>query len=355
LEINNENERRNNNELHIYDNIEENDNKQLNITFKYLEIDGNNISSRNKNNTNIDDKEYMIDNAFTYTIIGNINDKNTKDDDDNKDIAFSSNNLKNAITIITKIMENKEKDDNHKKINLLLKIIQNKINKEKNNNIELIKKYFNIFKQSNDIILNTTQNNLNEKEEPNLDREETKIDSIKNNNKKESPKQSFKSEEDISKNINQIENNIVCEKDDEDKKSSNRGKFGLVIKKAKIHKSVTNNILNTQLRNLKLENSSKNVSPNLVDNEIIPSILKKYNKANSFILDATKKSKIYKNINISKKKVHEILNNDIEQEKKEEKKEKGKEEKIKIMILKMNKKKKVIIKILKKMSFLKVV
>jgi hypothetical protein len=186
-----------------------------------------------------------------------------------------------------------------------LKIIQNKINKEKNNNVELIKKYFNIFKLPHDIILNQTQNNTNGKEEPILDREETKIDSIKNNNKKESPKQSFKSEEDISKNINQIENNIVCEKDekdDEEKKSSNGGKFGLDIKKAKIHKSVTNNILNAQLRNLKLENSSKNVSPNLIDNEIIPSILKKYNKANSFILDATKKSKIYKNTNIRKKK-----------------------------------------------------
>ena len=219
-------------------------------------------------------------------------------------------------------MENKEKDDNHKKINLLLKIIQNKINKEKNNNVELIKKYFNIFKLPHDIILNQTQNNTNGKEEPILDREETKKDSINNNDKKESPKQSFKSDEDINKNINQIKNNIVCKKgdeNDEDKKSSNKDKFELVVKKAKIHKSVTNNILNSQLRKLKLENNSKNVSPNSTGNEIIPSTSKKYKKANSFILDATKKSKIYKNINKKKKKIHEILNNVVEQEKKIEK------------------------------------
>ena len=285
------------NKFHLYDNLDGTaNNNKLNMTLKYLEIDNNNISSRRMNDMN--EKKYIIDNQFSYTIIGN--DTNIKNDDENKDEeeTFSSKNLQSAITIITKIMENKEKDEKNNNVNsLLLKIVQNKINKENNQKLELIKKYFNILKCSDEDIEQIHQENGSENS---LDIVNIKSSNF-NNNKEESSNNILNSYND---NFNKKEKSIICENEEENKSTTKgAGKFRVVIKKVKIHKSITKSILNSQYRRIiKLNKSSKNIMPNLSDINNIHS--KKYKKTNSF--NKYNKSKIDNKMN----NIHEILDND---------------------------------------------
>ena len=291
------------NKLHIYDNLEGTaNNNKLNMTLKYLEIDNNNMSSRRMNDMN--EKNYIIDNQISYTIIGN--GVNIKNDDENKDEdeTFSSKNLQSAITIITKIMENKEKDEKNNYVNsLLLKIVQNKINKENNQNLELIKKYFNIFKFSDEDFEQIHQRNGLENS---LDIVNMKSSNI-NNDKEESENNILNSYNDI---FNKKEKSIIYENEEENKSTvKGTGKFRVVIKKVKIHKSITKNILNSQYRRIfKLNNSSKNIMPNLSGISNIHS--KKYKKTNSF--NKYNKSKKDNKMN----NIHEIVDNDNGYEKK---------------------------------------
>jgi hypothetical protein len=102
-------------------------------------------------NDQIFSENFSIDKNVNYTIQNQSDKKNeyielnSKEND--LDNTSTNRNLENAITIITKVIENKEKDDKKNKIAFLIKIINNKINKDKAKNFELINKYFNKLKQ----------------------------------------------------------------------------------------------------------------------------------------------------------------------------------------------------------------
>ena len=85
------------------------------MNFKYLEINKNKLK-RNKNDIN--NKNYKIENAFKHSFFGKeINEFDLDENENNDEInSMTNNNLQNAISIITKIIENKEKDEEIKNI-----------------------------------------------------------------------------------------------------------------------------------------------------------------------------------------------------------------------------------------------
>ena len=273
--------------LHVYDILEgKSSDEKLNMSMKYLEIDSKNMSPRDKNDIN--QNNFKIENTFVHTFIGNeinkndINDLEENDNNEENEI-FPNNNLENAISIITKIMENKEKDDENKNIrnNLLLKIIQNKINKEKKQNLEIIKKYFDIMK-NNDITFGGKS--IKKKHKYSMDLLESS--KLKENK----------------------EGNLTT--------SKSTGKFRVVIKKIKMHRSHIKDILNDHIKRIKPIKSAKNFTPFITDINNIP--------GNKFIkktiaLTINKNDKVLLNkIKSNKNNIEKIKNGDKNRDEKNE-------------------------------------
>ena len=306
-----------------YEEEEYNDEK-INMSIKYLEMNNiNSFENKNENKTN----DFKIENAFTTTIIGNRN----KDNEEIK--TFSDKNLESAISIITKIMENKESEKKNKLKSLLSKIIQNKIQKEEIQNNELIKKYFNllknedILKKLNKLSLDLSDNNILNKT-GDLFRKKQLFNNDNDNDCESLPKTDRDGKE-----INLTENN-------EEKVKTNkiRGKFRVVIKKIKIHKSITKNIIDSEIKNIRPIKSSKNNFPLITDISDIPAIniLKKtislkINDNNSTLNNKDNKDNKDNDINININEIKKNLENkdDInikkEQNENDDKKENNKD------------------------------
>ena len=221
----------NNNNIKVIDIMEgKTCDEKFNMSMKYLEINSNSASPRNKDDRN----NLKIENALVYTIIGEK--KNQNNNEENPE-TFENNNFQNAISIITKIMENKEKDDEKKNIlnSILQKLVERKINKEKKYNYELLKKYFLLFRTNEEVF-------PQKKKKYSFDLLETRK---------------------IIKDENCEEGNL----------SSNREsrKFRVVIKKIKLHRSIINNIIDARIRKLNPIKSAKNNLPILTDVNDIPS------------------------------------------------------------------------------------
>ena len=132
------------NDLQIYDILKgEKKDRNKNMDKDY------NLKIGNKNQIQ---NNFIIDNNINYTMNG----KRSKEK--SNDRIISNNNFKNAITIITKILENKQKEEkiNKLKLNSLLLIIIQNIEDKKN--LELIKKYFHILKNNKNNIKNSSSN-----------------------------------------------------------------------------------------------------------------------------------------------------------------------------------------------------
>ena len=147
--------------------------------------------------------------------------------------------MENEINIITKVIETKEKEDKQKKIAHLNKIIYNKIDKDKKEHTEIMKKYFDKFKQTKKEILQE-KDNLRKK----LELKYGLIKKIKINKNKKLNKNLFLSdfEDNNEKSDLNIENNGYKSNDD-NKNKKNKDKFRLVMKQIKIKKNnITSNI-----------------------------------------------------------------------------------------------------------------
>ena len=293
--------------------------EKLNMNMRYLEMDNNNLTLNPINNKN--NKNFEVENNFTHTIIGKLkskndigNDDNSENNDDDEIDTFSNKNLQNAISIITKIMESKEKQtnksndkdinkDNDKdqdKINTLLKRIFE--NKEKKN-VEILKKYFNKFKSNN---FRTDKKSFKKKKKYSLDiGENTDLNKVKNNLIESKVYQNESSERNKKerKSMNDIE--TLKENATPNRRGS---KFKVVIKKLKIHKSITKNIFNPKIR---IRTSKKSI-PSLTEINTTPS-RGSLNKINSLIIDMNKN-------NLFKDKDNDENKPNIEKAKKDEKK-----------------------------------
>ena len=267
--------------------------EKLNMNMRYLEMDHNDLSINTTNNKT--NKNFEIDNNFTHTIIGKLknkndigNDNNSENNDDDEIDTFSNKNLQNAISIITKIMESKEKqrsksidkdgknkDKDSDKINSLLKKIFE--NKEKKN-AETLKKYFNKFKNNN---FRADKKSFKKKKKYSLDLgENTDLNKVKNNLIENKVYQNENSERNKKerKSMNDIE--TLKENATPNRRGS---KFKVVIKKLKIHKSITKNIFNPKIR---IRTSKKSI-PSLTEINTTPS-RGSLNKINSLKIDINK-------------------------------------------------------------------
>ena len=277
--------------INEYDSLEgiKSDANNLNMSTKYLEMNNNNICVENKKDKKI---EFIIENNIEYTFRG----KNNKDK--KKDMqTFSDKKLESSISIITKIMENKKKDEKKNKIkSLLLKIIHNKIQKDENQKLELIKKCFNLLKN---------EKNYGVRAEKKF-KKKLKLDLLDSNTL------NMTNEELLSKKLLNKKDNKNLPKTDRGEKriifnennegeeilNKSKGKFRVVIKKIKIHKTVKKNILDSKIRKIKPIKSPKNCFSFITDiNEIPAKNISK--KTISLTLSEDYKSMKDKNINIS--------------------------------------------------------
>ena len=294
--------------------------EKVNMSFKYIEINSNNISPRDKNDNN---QILKIESALTHTFCGNeINKKNLEE---NKIDSVTNNNLQNALSIITKIIENKEKDDEIKNIrnSLLSKIIYNKISKENNQDKEIIKKYFDLMKiKNNQIEEQPSEYKSKKKKKYSADLGEiNKMDKTYDDLIIE--KKMFKSDdEEINKNqkSENAEKNVSS--------SRSKGKLRVVIKKVRIHKRINKNIPDSDIRKIKSIKSAKNILPLIADINDIESrnIIKK-----TISLSILRKNKSLTKVNINKNKIKEIIEN----------KDKNKEVKQNINVIKVENKEEI--------------
>ena len=277
--------------------------EKINMSLKYLDADNNNknLSSRDKNNIN--QQNFKIENAYVHTFIGSGINENYLEENEEKE-PLSNSKLQNALSIITKIMENKEKNDENSNLrnNLLLKIIQDKISKDEKQNFGIIKKYFDIMKcdknQNKEKTSNKqTKNFIDLEKIPKIERE---INDFPMEQKLLSDND--KLVKDIEKNINRNKNKNVLSKND--------GKFTVVIRKIKMHRNKKHN----KLRPIQ---SAKNSLTFITDIDNIPAknIMKK-----TVSLKINKISKSVDKINtINKERNKEII--DDKEKKEYEKKE----------------------------------
>ena len=167
---------------------------------------------------------------------------------------------------------NKDNDKDQDKINTLLKRIFE--NKEKKN-VEILKKYFNKFKSNN---FRTDKKSFKKKKKYSLDiGENTDLNKVKNNLIESKVYQNESSERNKKerKSMNDIE--TLKENATPNRRGS---KFKVVIKKLKIHKSITKNIFNPKIR---IRTSKKSI-PSLTEIYSTPS-RGSLNKINSLIVN----------------------------------------------------------------------
>ena len=306
------------------------DNKIMNSGVKIIDNHLNNIEKENeyikpydqdnldRNNDNIpidNDKieqtkiDYKIDKNEEYIINKQKeeNDYNDEINNDENDIKNNSNiNLENEINIITKVIETKEKEDKQKKIDHLNKIIYSKINRDKKEHTEIMKKYFDKFKQTKNEILQE-KDNLRKKLELKYDL----IKKIKINKNKKLNKNLFLSdfEDNNEKSDLNIENNGYKSNDD-NKNKKNKDKFRLVMKQIKIKKNnIASNLQNDNYRSKTPLKENKNTF--IEPNNKTPKIIIK--KTINIIFNKDKENKIQPQ-NENKKEI-DIVENKLDVEK----------------------------------------
>ena len=285
--------------------------EKINMNFKYLEINKNKLK-RNKNDIN--NKNYKIENAFKHSFFGKeINEFDLDENENNDEInSMTNNNLQNAISIITKIIENKEKDEEIKNIrnSLLSKIIHNKINKDNKQQKEIVKKYFYLMKPKN-MKIGVKYLNSKKKMKYSIDLAETStMNKVPDKLKLE--KKILNSDNEELDNSEKEKNEETEENNEENLSSSrSRKKFRIVIKRVKIHKSFTKNILDSKIKRLKPIKSAKNCLPLIPDINDVPSrnILKK-----TISISVNRKNKSLSKENINKNKLREIIENKDEKQ-----------------------------------------
>ena len=212
-----------NNELKIDEILEGKSlDEKLNMSIKYLRIENKRISSNVKNDKN----NYKIEKTFMHTFLGKeINNISLEENYNNRNIeSFKNNkNLENALLLINKIKEIIQINEKNKNIryNFLFEIIQKKIKKVKKKNLEITKKYFDIMKRYK--ILDKDKISREIIKYP-MDINSIKKDYYENN-----------------------EENILSKKNGE-------------ISKKKFHKSFSMNILNSYIKEIKYQKSSKSIS-----------------------------------------------------------------------------------------------
>ena len=226
--------------IKIIDNIKL-ENNNIKLEKENLENNINIKTNNNENNINTKD-DYEIDKRDTYLIKSEYIEKQNIDEIDkneNEIENYSNKNLQNAITIITKVIENKEKSEKENKKEALNKIIT-KINNKENNNI--LKKYFNKFKEEKNEILN---------EEPNININQDISNDIilkpKLKNAKKLKKNVFLSDpEDNEEHADSnIENNSYkSEDDDKNRSKRKKEKIRIIMKQIKIKKNIIDDYKN---------------------------------------------------------------------------------------------------------------
>ena len=226
--------------IKIIDNIKL-ENNNIKLEKENLENNINIKTNNNENNINTKD-DYEIDKRDTYLIKSEYIEKQNIDEIDkneNEIENYSNKNLQNAITIITKVIENKEKSEKENKKEALNKIII-KINNKENNKI--LKKYFNKFKQEKNEILN---------EEPNININQDISNDIilkpKLKNAKKLKKNVFLSDpEDNEEHADSnIENNSYkSEDDDKNRSKRKKEKIRIIMKQIKIKKNIIDDYKN---------------------------------------------------------------------------------------------------------------
>ena len=297
----------------------------------------NNINIKtdiNENKNKIDNFE--IDKNAVYTIKSQYEEKdNTNNDEINNnenDIEnYSNKNLQNAISIITKVIENKEKSEKEYKKDYLIKIITKINNKE---NFNLLKKYFNKLKEVKKEIPNEVKNIIEESELLNNLNQKSKL---KN---KKLIKALFLSDVEDNKEQNEsnIENNSYkSEDDDKDRRKRNNDKIRIIIKKIKLKRNIIDNHQNdikipkTPKRDNKIcliPEKNTNKTPKIIIKKTINIILNKPDKQTiqreeaiskeeiklEEINNEENKEKINKEENIEDNKMEEIEINDIKEQ-----------------------------------------
>ena len=295
----------------------------------------NNINIKtdiNENKNKIDNFE--IDKNAVYTIKSQYEEKdNTNNDEINNnenDIEnYSNKNLQNAISIITKVIENKEKSEKEYKKDYLIKIITKINNKE---NFNLLKKYFNKLKEVKKEIPNEVKNIIEESELLNNLNQKSKL---KN---KKLIKALFLSDVEDNKEQNEsnIENNSYkSEDDDKDRRKRNNDKIRIIIKQIKLKRNIIDNhhikIPKTPKRDNKIcliPEKNTNKTPKIIIKKTINIILNKPDKQTiqreeaiskeeiklEEINNEENKEKINKEENIEDNKMEEIEINDIKEQ-----------------------------------------
>ena len=308
--------------ININDNILNSGKKMIN---EYYKLNNEELEKKNMNSINISqengDKEQKnnneIDKNTMYSIINQSEKKNDYDIEDNENDYENDSNkkLENAMAVITKVIENKEKTDKKHKIETLTKIINNKINKEKNNNKELIKNYFDKLRQKE-----TQKQNFKKLIKRKIAYPKNLIKNTKLKGNKKLKKDLFLSDyEDNNEeksNINLNNNENKSYDDNKLRNKKNQEKFRIIIKQIRINKNEIHNIQyndNKQIR-YNTPNRTKDKSFVKINNKTPTNIIK---KSILIILDKNNKNSINKNNN----------DNEIENPIKIEEKEKENENK----------------------------
>jgi len=318
------------------------DNKMLNSGIKIID---NSFLNRNNNNddsikldeavfeNNMDKKSsefdkntpdnFAIDKNAIYTIKSQYEVKNENIESNSKANEFenySNKNLENAISIITKVIENKERDDKENKIAYLVKIINNTINKDKSQNMELIKKYFNILKDSTNDFSNEEKKTSKKLD---LSKDLIKKTQLKRNKKLKknlflSDIEDNKEKEDLS-----FEKNMY-KSEDEDKNRNKRkkDKFRLIIKQIRLQRNIMNK---NQFNFYRPKTPTKyNINSIIDNNNKTPKIIIK--KTINIIFNKPNKNS-NQQVEINKKELNEIEGGLLVKEGSEEKKISDHEEK----------------------------
>ena len=289
----------------------------------------NNINIKthiNENKNKIDNFE--IDKNAVYTIKSQYEEKDNNNNEINNnenDIEnYSNKNLQNAISIITKVIENKEKSEKEYKKDYLIKIITKINNKE---NFNLLKKYFNKLKEVKKEIPNEVKNIIEESELLNNLNQKSKL---KN---KKLIKALFLS--DVEDNKEQNESNIEnisykSEDDDKYRRKRNNDKIRIIIKQIKLQRNIIDNYQN-DIKNPKTPKRDNKICLIPEKNNKTPKIIIK--KTINIILNKPDKQNIQREEVISKEenKLEEINNEENKEEiNKEENNEDNKMEEIEI-------------------------
>ena len=301
-----------------------NNNNNDSIKFDKQELE-NNKDKNLPENDQIFSENFSIDKNVNYTIQNQSDKKNeyielnSKEND--LDNTSTNRNLENAITIITKVIENKEKDDKKNKIAFLIKIINNKINKDKAKNFELINKYFNKLKQ----IKNENSEEEEKKSTKKLELNKGLIKKTKLKRNKKLKKNLFLS--DLEDNKEKIDlsfekNAYKSEDDDKYRNKRNKDKIRIIIKQTKLQENRDNyhqydyykpKTPTKQKTNYIIENNN-NKTPKIIIKKTINIIV---NKAKNNINEPNNENKnklneFENNLNINKKDSDKQILNDID-------------------------------------------